>query len=447
MKISTTLFLFGMVGTALGGCKMPTYGDSSCSGYLGCSADKGQIGIAPEATMCSGELGPPHAINLGCGHELPPNQVQTSPGLPKGYTHFTLKGTGATLAADIPSKAGPRTFWVRVPVDYDKNKKYRVVYIGQGCGGYGVANVSTLQLFKEKSGGTEQAIYVALDIPTEMANMDCYDNRDGPSSQEWEAFQLFQNYVDNNYCVDNNRVYVSGYSTGGWLTNMWGCYFAGDGLHPWRGVVGGAASMSMSGIDAGAPLTSRAGNATDAAIGDAAMSDAPAPMSDAAMSEVAPPPPTDADSSGQGTTEAGMVKEMTCTGPRKFAPEYHIRAQAGVSGGEPDNNPACNGPVAAIWIHDLMDSNAYSANHEAALSRVLKMNGCSSKNPPTAPWHEEVTAIGKGVCVKYTDCPAAYPVVFCTTTGLGHSDQSDRAIPAFKLFFDELEAQMTPGQP
>ena len=78
-------------------------------------------------------------------------------------------------------------------------------------------------------GGTEQAIYVALDIPTDMANMNCYDNRDGPNSQEWEAFELFMKTLDANYCIDLNRIYVTGYSTGGWLGNMWGCYFAGDG--------------------------------------------------------------------------------------------------------------------------------------------------------------------------------------------------------------------------
>jgi poly(3-hydroxybutyrate) depolymerase len=61
--------------------------------------------------------------------------------------------------------------------------------------------------------------------------MDCYDNRDGKASQEWEAFELFHTVVDQNYCVDNNRVFVVGYSTGGWLANMWGCYFAGDGEH------------------------------------------------------------------------------------------------------------------------------------------------------------------------------------------------------------------------
>jgi len=293
------------------------------------------------------------------------------PGKPNGYTHYTVMGTGATLGMPQAVKIGLRTFWVRVPIDYDPNHPYRVVYIGQGCGGYEVANTSTIQLFQESSGGTEQAIYVALDIPQDMANQDCYDTNSGPSSQEWEAFQLFHSVVDSTYCVDNDHVFVAGYSTGSFLANMWGCYYAGDGARPWNGVPNGN-------------------------------------------------PP--------GTTVA----------PRRFAPRYHIRGQATVSGGEPSNDPPCNGPVAAIWIHDLGDGNPYTGTHDIALPRVLKMNGCFSANPKTAPWHEAI--MGQGVCVQYTDCPPPFPVVFCTTIGQGHSDQHAIAIPGFKLLFGEASA-------
>ena len=117
-----------------------------------------------------------------------------------------------------------------------------------------------------------------------------------------------------------------------------------------------------------------------------------------------------------------------------------MRAQAGVSGGEPDNNPPCNGPVAAFWLHDLLDPNAYSANHTDALDRVLRMDGCFSNNPPTKPWHEDV--LGTGVCVEYTDCPAALPRHLlhrrtCTVT----ARRTRAAVPGFNLFFNELGGQ------
>ncbi|HVU50161.1 MAG TPA: hypothetical protein VHL80_05725, partial [Polyangia bacterium] len=149
--------------------------------------------------------------------------------------------------------------------------------------------------------------------------------------------------------------------------------------------------------------------------------------------------------SGAGGSGGSSGMAMGCV-PRKFAREYHIRAQSGISGGEPDNNPPCNGPIAAIWIHDFDDSNAYTANHDIALPRVLKMNGCGKKadgsipkpaDQPTKPWHDDI--MGQGVCLQYTACPTAYPVVFCTTTGQGHADQHERAIPGYNKFWDEME--------
>src|SRR4051812_22063338 len=245
MKISTLALVMavsGLAGLVSAGCKPVS--DSECTGFLGCHSSEQRIG-PPEVAEIKSDAGavsmcmPPPPMKdgkvdinapypgKGCGKPLPPDQAETIVGTPKGYTRYTVMGTGATLTGTIGTKAGPRTFWVRVPVDYDPNHPYRVVYIGQGCGGYDAANTNTLPLYKESLKGTEQAIYVALDIPKDMANMDCYDNRDGKSSQEWEAFELFHKVVDDNYCVDNNRVFASGYSTGGWLANMWGCYFAG----------------------------------------------------------------------------------------------------------------------------------------------------------------------------------------------------------------------------
>jgi hypothetical protein len=377
------LALAGVGAGVLGACTTQDYSDTTCGGYLGCSAGV-KIG-PPEAkittTGAAGSGGPAGSggaagatgaggapatgINAvlkgpGCGKDLPANTIQSVPGTPKGYTRYSVMGTGANLTATvIAAKQGERTFWVRVPVDYDPNKAYRVIYVGQGCGGFDSANTNTLPLFKESLGGTEQAIYVALDIPKDMANMDCYDNRDGLTSQEWEAFELFHKVVDANYCVDNNRVYVSGYSTGGWLSNMWGCYFAGN----------------------------------------------PTP-------------------------------------PRKFGAAYHIRAQAAVTGGEPAVQPLCSGPVAAIWIHDTLDTgNPISGTYEAC-ARVLKMNKCTNVsrcedvNAMTTPWHHEIPMLD--VCAQFSGCPTDYPVVLCKTAGLGHADQAARATAAFNAFFNML---------
>jgi poly(3-hydroxybutyrate) depolymerase len=318
-------------------------------------------GGSPPAALIGATAQPSLAPGSGCGKPLPAGQPATVASKPTGYMQYTVTATGATLADPQPQKAGPRTFWVRVPVDYDPNHPYRVVYIGQGCGLSGQANTSTFQLYREDEGGTEQAIYVALDIPADMANMDCYDNNSGPASQEWEAFELIHSVVDANYCVDNDNVFIAGYSTGGWLANMWGCYFAGDGEHPWNGVPGG----------------------------------------------------------GEGAS------------PRRFAPRYRVRGQALVDGNEPANNPPCNGPVASISFWTA--SGIPVGDKHAALTRVLRMNGCEGS--PTAPWHPEI--VGDGVCQQYTACPASTPVVYCEDEAC-HADDHGRAIPAFTRFWAEL---------
>jgi hypothetical protein len=264
--------------------------------------------------------------------------------------------TGETISGNDPTRAVPRDIYVRVPADYDPNRAYRVVYIGQGCGG-GSGDQSTYPLFDESKGGDEQAIYVGISLPPPEFNGACYDNRAGEASLEWEAFQVFHTLVESTYCADNNRIFVSGYSTGGWLANMWGCYFGG----------------------------------------------------------------------------------YPSSGPRKFAPEWRIRGQAGTTGCQPDNiGQLCadtDHKVAALWLHDVNDpANPYACNHDVALPRVFADNGCTGNymTAPTEPWGEGTLA---QICLRYTSCPADYPVIFCSTQGNGHADQPANSIPAFTQFY------------
>jgi hypothetical protein len=393
-RLRLYLIVAGLGGLSLGACRVLERDDpnSGCLGYL-CGARLG-----PTLAKCPPAAGPPKLYNSGsdpklnvnlvwqgpgCDKPPPDDQPTTNPGTAQGYKQFHVMQTGATLALDCPdgsaapvagvelpdagagsactyrvdpSKKVDRTFWVRLPADYNPSHPYRVVYVGQGCGGDMISNTNTLPLYKENEGGTEEAIYVAIDIPKNHPNMECYDNNAGPGSQEWEMFDLMHKVVDSTYCVDDNRVFISGYSSGGWLSNMYGCYFSGIPTNP----------------------------------------------------------------------------------ARRFAPNYRIRGQAAVTGGEPANNPCCSGPVAGMWIHDLNDpSNPYSGS-VLGRDRVLAKNGCAGgSSGPTVPWGD--TSLLSDVCVQYTACPKEYPVVFCTTQGKGHTDQVTRAVPGFRQFFDLME--------
>lgn len=344
----------GGTTTSGGGTGGETTAGSASGGMSG--GDTGTAGSGGSGTAGAGGMstmpGDPNVVlkSSGCGKPLPANQVKTIPGSRTGYTEYHVKQTGDSLNGIHPEKAVDRQFFVRVPADYDPNKPYRVVYIYQGCSANAnEGNTATYPLFNEAQGGTEQAIYVAVSLPPNHPNNNCYDNRAGVDSQEWEAFQMFHDKVESTYCVDNNRIFQSGYSSGGWVANMFSCYFGGI--------------------------------------------------------------PTPA---------------------RKFLGKYALRGRAATSGGLiPDNMPPCNGPVSALYLHDAGDTTNLIAGSKLGLENTLKENNCTGSQ--TAPW-----APMSDVCVQYTDCPKEYPVVFCTTNGQGHNDQSNRAIPGFKKFFDMM---------
>jgi hypothetical protein len=110
---------------------------------------------APGATDAR-DAGSAISLGAGCGKALPINQPVTVPGTPEGDLQYTVMGTGATLAGPQPQKVGARTFWVRVPADNDPNHAYRVVYIGQGCGGYDIANSARIRSMTRPRGATRR---------------------------------------------------------------------------------------------------------------------------------------------------------------------------------------------------------------------------------------------------------------------------------------------------
>jgi polyhydroxybutyrate depolymerase len=99
-----------------------------------------------------------------------------------------------------------------------------------------------------------------------------------------------------------------------------------------------------------------------------------------------------------------------------------IRAQGTVAGGFPPS-PPCTGPIAAMYVSDTDDMSNPAGTVMLALQRVLTANGCDTKTEP------EQYEIGvPSPCVQYKGCMPGYPVVWCLTSGLGHSDQSGTMI-------------------
>jgi polyhydroxybutyrate depolymerase len=104
-----------------------------------------------------------------------------------------------------------------------------------------------------------------------------------------------------------------------------------------------------------------------------------------------------------------------------------VRGIYSLAGGLREHRWACDGPIAAFMIVSDADTNnpvgplskldvvedTYGA--VPARDEMLARNGCVGK--ASAPYDPKYPA-----CVKYTGCPAAYPVVWCEFAGGSHDN-------------------------
>lgn len=342
-------------GGASGASNTAAAGTSSAAGGSVAGATAA-TGGAPE-THAGGAAGSP-AGGAPVAIDVDVNLVAASPGctkpLPAGqqrgmYSKYTAVVSGRTLDTEFSVMPHERSYFVWLPQDYEEQRAYRTTFLFMGCGDRYAAATATYQLMKEDP----ESIYVAMNMPPTglpPAGKDCYDNTIGKQSVEWEFMGLVASSVQKNFCVDENRLFVAGYSSGAWVTNMFGCYFAGH--------------------DPG----------------------------------------------------------------RQFGPDVSVRGQLSVTGGPVLPDVPCGGKVAALWIHDTDDQEqVIGGNAAISLPRVLEANGCTGGVAGnTTLWQSAVGGVDS--CKRYVDCPAQYPVVFCTTSGRGHSAQNDVALPRFIQF-------------
>ncbi len=294
-------------------------------------------------------------MSTGCG---------VAPATNDSQSNFILKNIHITTALDPVYLAGGavyknqnlpnggydyqyRPYAVRLPKNYDSSKAYAVTFGGGGCGG-------SASGFASGPGGgltidnTNSTIQVGLSY---LAG--CFD--DGGSqidarsdTPEEPYFRAVLADVEAKYCVDKGKVFMSGYSSGGWEAYTLGCA-AGDLI---RGI-----------------------------------------MAD----------------------EGGLrVHRPTCKGP----------VAAYLVAGENDTTNAI-GPLAKI------DTSEDSFGSAPGRDDLLLRNGCVSSDyvftytdvNGSAP-HTAFDTTTYKACVKYTGCPAAYPVVWCPLPGAGHNDSS-----------------------
>jgi poly(3-hydroxybutyrate) depolymerase len=315
----------GVVGGDVGGSSAGAAGSSSLplgGSGAGTASGGASAGGAPVAGA-GGAAGNAGTGTGGAAGAASDPGAQPSAGCGKAAT----QALETFVEAHVTAKGFDRQYFVRLPTGYDPQRAYTTVVVGAACGGKGDNGISIQDASKNN------AIVVGLSPSQEVAGRDCFMT-ESPTSPEIDFFDAALAAVETNFCVDQSRVFMEGFSSGSWLTNLIGC-----------------------------------------ARGDV------------------------------------------------------LRGQGNASGGPPPL-PMCKGPIATIMVHDMGDgANSYDGGKQTR-DRIRQLNGCMDQ---TAPWDAAYPE-----CVAYQGCPAAFPLVFCTTTGMGHSENKPFSTEGFWKFWSAL---------
>jgi poly(3-hydroxybutyrate) depolymerase len=142
-------------------------------------------------------------------------QVTDSPTAWK--THDIM--VNAVAAAYKPTYV-TRRYWTRPPPNYDPSKAYPLTLWGQGCGQGGNPENTPMTL------GPAAAASIQVELLAPQVNNHCYyagPDGDKADSPELPYFDQVVSEVEAAFCIDKNKVYQGGYSSGGWFSALMSC--------------------------------------------------------------------------------------------------------------------------------------------------------------------------------------------------------------------------------
>lgn len=142
--------------------------------------------------------------------------------------------TGA-MPQSIEAAGMQRSYLLAIPEGYDPNLSYPVVFAWHGRGG--TAELARLYFqVEEASAGAAIFVYPqGLPLP-DMDNQTGWDL--APDAEDVALFDAILADLEARLCVDAGRVFSTGHSFGGYMSNALGCY-RGDALRAIAPVAGG----------------------------------------------------------------------------------------------------------------------------------------------------------------------------------------------------------------
>jgi poly(3-hydroxybutyrate) depolymerase len=211
-------------------------GSGTAGGTAGAVGTAGATGSGTAGTGGGGTGGGgkgPTGMTAGCGKDAMD---------PVGsFVHHTIAVTG--VAATVkPATGGAswtmRDYFIRLPTGYDKTKPYPLLFGGGGCGGSLVSNGNGAFANSNANSG---AIQIGMAYVWPQGGGACFDDN-GADTPDLPYFDSMLAEISANYCVDKGKVFVGGYSSGGWEAYMLG--LARGGIV--RGISPAAGGLRMS---------------------------------------------------------------------------------------------------------------------------------------------------------------------------------------------------------
>jgi polyhydroxybutyrate depolymerase len=146
-----------------------------------------------------------------------PNAPKPSAGCGKPAT------TGFFQAStSMPVKGAARAYWVAAPDGLPDSTPQKVVFVWHGCGGSPADVRKWLNVEDAARKAGDQAVFVYAQIGTSSdpgAGEGCFD---GDGDQLYFLQALAD--VEATFCIDENKVFSTGYSSGGILSELIGCF-------------------------------------------------------------------------------------------------------------------------------------------------------------------------------------------------------------------------------
>ncbi len=216
--------LGGLTAFAIG-CSSAASDDLPGNGTTGAEATASETTIAPGSSSDA-----PTGSTAVDSSDAPSSADSTGPS-------DATPSAGCGLAPDVADllvvDGRDRTFVLNLPTDYDPNRAYPLVFAWHARGTSGQIAAS---YYYVEHAAAESAIFVypnGLEVRGGGTGWDL-----SPSGYDMQFFDVLYAELTSKLCVDTQRVFSTGHSFGGYMSNAIGCY-RGDVMRAIAPVAGG----------------------------------------------------------------------------------------------------------------------------------------------------------------------------------------------------------------